>query len=108
MGQLCAVDLAHSKVLGDVPILVIAWSSPKIANKYLAEWADKMHPMLRILRIRVASDRITKMPPDWLWCLLTGGYKHMGIEITLRNEHLYTKGVLKDKGERCKHGFRSR
>lgn len=39
------------------------------------------------------------MPPDWLWTIFSGGYKHMGTEITLGNTHLHKKGVVKGDGE---------
>ena len=99
MSQLCAVDLAHANVLGEIPILAISWASPKVGNKCLAEWVDKMHPRLRVLRIKGSNDRITTMPPDWLWRLLTGGFKHMGTEIVLDNEHLQAEGVVKSNGK---------
>ena len=60
LAQLCGVDLVHSKLLGDIPITVIAWAAPKIGNPYLAKWADDQHPKLRILRISVTTDIVTK------------------------------------------------
>ena len=60
MAQLCGVHLARSKVLGDVPITVIAWAAPKIGNPYLAKWVENQHPRLRILRISVTDDVVTK------------------------------------------------
>ena len=60
MAQLCGVDLAHSKILGDIPITVIAWAAPKIGNRCLAKWADDQFPRLRILRINVIGDLVPK------------------------------------------------
>lgn len=57
MAQHCAVDLAHSKILGDVPILGIGWAAPKVGNSALAAWVAKQ-PNLRILRIRVPIDSV--------------------------------------------------
>lgn len=59
MAQMCAIDLAYSKPLGDVPILCIAWAAPKIGNRRLADWV-KAVPHLRILRIVVPLDSVTQ------------------------------------------------
>lgn len=40
----------------------------------------------------------TTVPPDWLWSIFSGGYKHLGTEITLGNTHLHKKGVVKGDG----------
>lgn len=40
----------------------------------------------------------TTVPPDWLWSIFSGGYQHMGTEITLGNTHLHKKGVVKGDG----------
>lgn len=58
MAQHCAVDLAHSRVLGDVPILGLGWAAPKGGNAALAAWVAKQ-PNLRILRVRVPIDFVT-------------------------------------------------
>eukprot|EP00903_Cladosiphon_okamuranus_P014526 g13473.t1 len=105
MAQTCAVNLAHSKILGDTPILAIAWAAPKIGNSALSAWVTKQ-PHLRILRVRVPIDNVCNVPPDWLWTIFSGGYKHMGTEITLRNEHLHKKGVVKsDDGNSPNHNL---
>lgn len=99
MAQLSSVDLAHSKVLGDIPILCLAWASPKIGNKCLSDWVNE-HPNLSILRISGTTDVVPTMPPGWLWTFLNGGYHHMGTEIALNNKHLHEKGLVKDvRGE---------
>lgn len=33
-----------------------------------------------------------------MWGITTGGYKHMGTEITLANTHLHKAGVVKSDG----------
>lgn len=60
MCQLCAIDLANGAGLGEVPVLAIAWGAPKVANECLAKWANSMHPKLRVLRIKNATDLVTK------------------------------------------------
>lgn len=57
MCQHCAVDLAHSKILGDVPILGLAWAAPRIGNSALSDWVKKQ-PNLRILRITIPIDTV--------------------------------------------------
>ncbi|CAM9520983.1 unnamed protein product [Ectocarpus sp. 6 AP-2014] len=105
MAQHCAVDLAHSRVLGDVPILGLGWAAPKGGNAALAAWVAKQ-PNLRILRVRVPIDFVTNVPPDWMWSITTGGYKHMGTEITLDNTHLHKAGVVKsDDGNSPNHNL---
>lgn len=99
MAQICAVDLAHSKVAGKVPILGLSWASPKIGNPRLADWVDEMHPLLRVLRIRGSNDQVTTFPPNWLWWVFNGGYKHLGTEMLLSNEYLIAQGLVKDDGE---------
>lgn len=59
MAQLCAVDIAHSKVLDKVPVLGIAWAAPRIGNQCLTDWVDEMHPTLSILRVRIDDDSVT-------------------------------------------------
>ncbi|CAN0281450.1 unnamed protein product [Pylaiella littoralis] len=105
MAQHCAVDLTHSKILRDVPILAIAWAAPKIGNGALAAWAGEQ-PHLRILRIRNPIDSVCSVPPDWLWSIFSGGYKHMGTEISLSNTHLHEEGVVKgDEGNSPNHNL---
>lgn len=58
MAQLCAIDIAHSKVLGDVPILGLGWAAPKIGNSALSRWVEKQDN-LRILRIKVPADLVS-------------------------------------------------
>ncbi|CAN0422761.1 unnamed protein product [Ascophyllum nodosum] len=99
LAQLCGVDLVHSKLLGDIPITVIAWAAPKIGNPYLAKWVDDQHPKLRILRISVTTDIVTKVPPDWLWSLLQGGYKHVGTELRLSIKHLIDEKLVRDEND---------
>ena len=98
VSQLCAVDLARSNVLGDIPILGIAFAPPKVCNKYLADWVDSMHPKLRVLRVYGPNDLVPKVPPGWLWAMFTGGYHHMGTEVLLSNAHLRDQGLVM-KGE---------
>lgn len=43
------------------------------------------------------------MPPDWLWSIFSGGYKHMGTELSLSNTHLHKEGVVKGDGELVHH-----
>lgn len=57
MAQHCAVDLAHSKILGDTPVLGLAWAAPKIGNSALSAWVEKQ-PNLRILRVRIPVDSV--------------------------------------------------
>lgn len=59
MCQLCAIDLVNWTDLGDVDVLAVAWGAPKVANECLAKWADE-HPKLRVLRIKNATDLVTK------------------------------------------------
>lgn len=69
MSQLCAIDIAHSKVLGDVPILGIGWAAPKVGNSALAGWVREREN-LRILRIKVPIDSVANsefMPSLWWW-----------------------------------------
>lgn len=47
---------------------------------------------------RLLPNLATAVPPDWLWSVFSGGYKHMGTEITLGNTHLHKKGVVKGEG----------
>lgn len=58
MAQLCAIHLVRNKVLGDVPVLAIAWASPKIGNECLANWVAEQES-LRILRLRVPVDIVS-------------------------------------------------
>ncbi|CAN0461842.1 unnamed protein product [Ascophyllum nodosum] len=105
MAQLCGVHLARSKVLGDVPITVIAWAAPKIGNPYLAKWVENQHPRLRILRISVTDDVVTKVPPNWLWSLRQGGFKHMGTELCLSLKHLIDEKLVKEDGNGPAHNL---
>lgn len=41
----------------------------------------------------------TAVPPEWLWSIFSGGYKHLGTELSLTNTHLHKKGVVKGDGE---------
>ncbi|CAN0259683.1 unnamed protein product [Ectocarpus sp. 4 AP-2014] len=102
--QHCAIDLAHSKVAGDIPILAIGWAAPRVGNVALAEWVDKQ-PNLRILRIRNPIDRITNIPPDNRWNVISGGYRPMGTEINLLNTHLKEKGIVSEKGNNANHNL---
>ena len=58
LAQLCAVQLARSNVLGDIPILGMGWAAPKIGNKYLVDWVEQQQN-LRILRIRCPVDLVS-------------------------------------------------
>lgn len=64
MSQLCAVDLAHSEILGDVPILGLAWAAPRIGNSALADWV-KERANLRILRVRIPIDNVCNSELTW-------------------------------------------
>ena len=90
------MDIARSKVLGDVPILCIAWGAPKIGNRFVAKWVESQHPRLRNLRIRGANDVVAMLPPNWLFNFINGGYQHFGTEIILSNEHLRKGGLVMD------------
>lgn len=37
----------------------------------------------------------SKDPPNWLWAISNGGYKHMGTNISLSNKHMVREGILK-------------
>ncbi|CAM9969303.1 unnamed protein product [Hapterophycus canaliculatus] len=105
MAQVCAIDIAHSKVLGDVPILGLGWAAPKVGNRALSSWVEEQEN-LRILRVRVPIDSVANLPPDWLWSILSGGYRHVGTEISLSNTHLHKKGVVKsDDGNSPNHNL---
>ncbi|CAM9125375.1 unnamed protein product [Ectocarpus sp. 8 AP-2014] len=93
MCQLCAIDLAYSKVGGDIPILALAWGAPKVGNKTLATWVTEQ-PNLRILRISVAVDTVIRLPPDWVGFFLSGGYKATGTELILSNMQMQKQGLL--------------
>ncbi|CAN0128721.1 unnamed protein product [Ascophyllum nodosum] len=99
MCQLCAVDLVNKGAMGHipvVPVLAIAWAAPKVANACLARWADSMHPMLRVLRIKHANDLVTKIPPGITSKRSSmGGYKHLGTPFKLSNEHLLENKIIK-------------
>lgn len=58
MTQMCAIDLVHSGVAGDIPVLGIAWAAPRIGNHALASYVESLHPKLRILRIRNPLDSV--------------------------------------------------
>ncbi|CAM9447353.1 unnamed protein product [Sphacelaria rigidula] len=98
IAQLCAMDLAHHGVSGDVPVTAIAFASPKVGNARFAERAATLHPKLRVLRLTNPVDSICNMPPDWFWFITTGGFRHMGVELSLSNKHLVEKKMLKNSG----------
>lgn len=39
--------------------------------------------------------RTFAVPPDWLWTVVMGGYRHVGVELNIRNEQLHQEGIVK-------------
>lgn len=50
------------------------------------------------MREHPARDAIA-VPPEWIWSVFSGTYKHLGTELSLGNSHLHKKGVVKGDGE---------
>lgn len=96
MAQLCGFDLVHYGVAGHVPVTVIGWGAPKIANGALSKRADSLHPKLRVLRVRNPADSVSNLPPDWLWSWTSGGFRHMGVALDVHNKHLVAKKIIKN------------
>lgn len=71
-------------------------------------WWKFFRTILRCVLMRVALSFCAAVPPDWLWTMRGGGYKHLGTELALSNTNLKEKGIVKDTGEmnRCTNGKR--